>query len=313
MNTLLGPNYLSGNDPTSLLHTETVRLPPGESPPARYDQWFAGLAQTAPVCRVHPHTRLVTRPPKRPPKPYVPLSKVSFRSPPLPEPDTYEFSAHLECPACYCSLAKCPPEFLATSFATFPRDTPARQEALARLQDFAKLLRQERAGFALLAGLPGTGKTGLACNLIGAFRDPGSLYLPQSRIVECLRQLYGSRPIEVDDEHKLHSYADLAEYFQHRRLLVLDELGACPLAADELPFLDALLKHRYDHRLPTVLISNLPLSNSVGGNLGVKQYLGDALWDRLLAASEGGRFIIQFTGDSLRRRPSFDYPSASRH
>jgi len=64
--------------------------------------------------------------------------------------------------------------------------------------------------------------------------------------------------------------------------------------------LDELLKHRYDAGKPTILISNLPLDQ-------LKEFLGDALTDRVKHATGNGKFILQFKGESYRRSAGENY------
>ena len=82
--------------------------------------------------------------------------------------------------------------------------------------------------------------------------------------------------------------------------LVLDEIGCTTMANDERLLLDELLKHRYEQRKPTVLISNLPLDP-------LKEFLGNALADRIGHATGNGRFIIQFSVASFRRSDGENY------
>ena len=87
---------------------------------------------------------------------------------------------------------------------------------------------------------------------------------------------------------------------------MLDEIGCNPFANDERLLLDELLKHRYEQRKPTILISNLPLTGPPAAP-GPKQFLGDALTDRIKEATGNGKFIIQFSGESYRRTMGEDY------
>ncbi len=84
---------------------------------------------------------------------------------------------------------------------------------------------------------------------------------------------------------------------QKVRFLVLDEIGCTALANDERLLLDELLKYRFEHRKPTILISNLPLIGAFD-KPGLKEFLGDALTDRIKEATGNGKFIVQFAGES---------------
>jgi DNA replication protein DnaC len=103
-----------------------------------------------------------------------------------------------------------------------------------------------------------------------------------------------------DDDDEDEEPPTLLETLQELGFLALDEIACTPLANDERLFLDELLKHRYDQGKPTILISNLPLN-------GVQEFLGDALFDRIRAAAGGGKFLLQFQGDSHRRTTGEGY------
>jgi DNA replication protein DnaC len=227
-----------------------------------------------------------------------------MEGPPPPSQDLgethYPFQADFHCPACRLSCALCPPEFHETSFETFDTSTPEQARALACCREYAAQVSQHGRGFALFVGLTGTGKTRLACNIIREVEKPGDLYVRQAQLTEALRATYGRRPVEYDDEGYRTEPESSLETAQKATFLVLDEIGCGPLANDERQFLDELIKHRYDGHKPTILISNLPLQH-------LKEYLGDALTDRIRSATGNGKFILQFSGESFRRTTGEDY------
>ncbi len=220
--------------------------------------------------------------------------------------DFYPFDACYRCPACRLAHFRCPPEFHETSFATFDTSTPDRPHTLAAARDFVAQVNQHGRGFAVFVGLPGTGKTRLACNIIRELKDDGALYVRQSELTAALRATYGDHPAEYDENGERIDPESPLEIAQRARFLVLDELGCTYPANDERLLLDELLKHRYEQRKPTVLISNLPLVGTPEKPC-LKEILGDALTDRIKEATGQGKFIVQFSGGSFRRTTGDSY------
>lgn len=219
---------------------------------------------------------------------------------------SYPFGAVFRCPACRVAYALCPPEFHTTSFETFDTSTPERAKALARCREFASQVNKCGRGFALLVGLTGTGKTRLACNIVRELDSADALYVRQGQLTVALRATYSRKDVFLhqqrgnDDEAGDDEPPSPLEIVQGVRFLVVDEIGCVPLANDERLLLDESLKHRYDEGKPTVLISNLALDQ-------LKEFLGDALTDRIRHATANGKFILQFKGESFRRTTGESY------
>ena len=198
--------------------------------------------------------------------------------------------------------------FTDTTFETFDTSTKERVDSLARCREFAAQVNQHGCGFALLVGGPGTGKTRLACNVVRVLENRDALYIRQGELTCELRATYGrkdvflhrSRRQENDDEDGGDDPPSPLEIVRKVRFLVLDEIGCTALANDERLLLDELLKHRYEQRKPTILISNLALDV-------LQEFLGDAPYDRIRHASGGGKFILQFNGESYRRGSGENY------
>jgi DNA replication protein DnaC len=232
----------------------------------------------------------------------------------VPIPGEFRFQAHFVCPGCRVAFALCPPEFHKTSFDTFIPSTPGRAETLAKAREFVAQVNTNNCGFALFLGPPGLGKTRLACNIVRELHNWDALYVRQSEVTCTLRATYGhkeviiTRPGYKNDNHRWYMHEDSEEeepetplsVLQEVRFLVLDEVGCTSLANDERLLLDELIKHRYEHRKPTILISNLPLDE-------IKEFLGDALSDRIKEATGDGKFIVQFSGESYRRSADESY------
>jgi DNA replication protein DnaC len=239
------------------------------------------------------------------PGPDVPDARVTV--------DQYAFDAVFRCQACHCAYARCPPAFHETGFGSFDASTPERAAALAKAREFAAQVNKHSCGFALFVGPPGTGKTRLASNVVRELEVRNALYVRHGELTCALRATYGQKDVflnnsrhrEVDEDDN-HEPPSPLEIVQDVGFLVLDEIGCTVLASDERLFLNELLKHRYDHSKPTMLISNLPLTG-MADSPGLKEFLGDALTDRIREATGNGKFIVQFPGESYRRTTGENY------
>lgn len=285
-----------------------VKLSPGESPKVAYQRWLAQTLAEPPCCDRHPGRALLfnqkrsdifrVRNDDYPDRPFI--------------PGCYEFWAFFTCTACQTKYALCPPEFHDTTFDTFNTSTPERTAALAMARNFVSQVNERGCGFALFVGLPGTGKTRLGCNIISNLNDSDALYVRQGSVTTGLRATYGRKDVVLYrtersyEESELEDEPTVLQRLQNVRFLALDEIGCVPLANDERMLLDELVKHRYEERKPTILISNLPLVGTTDPP-GLKEYLGDALTDRIKEATGNGKFIVQFTGESYRRSAGEDY------
>ncbi|MSU58123.1 MAG: ATP-binding protein [Pedosphaera sp.] len=282
--------------------SEEITPAPGETKAARFKTWLAEKLAVPRYCATHPHTRLVF---ERSDKGgiFKVYEELRYGYDPHERPGVFDFRAALRCPACRCAYALCPPESHTTSFETFDTSTPERANALARCREFAAQVNTQRCGFALLVGKSGNGKTRLACNVVSELDNGDALYVRQGQLTLALRATYGRKDVFL---HRRHDEAGddepptPLEIVQVVRFLVLDEIGCKSLANDELLFFDELLKHRYDEQKPTILISNLALDQ-------LKEFLGDALTDRIKHATGNGKFILQFEGDSYRRTTGENY------
>lgn len=286
---------------------EEVTLTPGETKESRFKAWLAEKRAAPRFCSGHPHTQLVLNRTGRYIEQTYERYHDGYYSAAKERPGVFIFSAALRCSACRCAYALCPPEFHTTSFKTFDTSTPERADALARCREFAAQVNKQGCGFTLFVGGPGNGKTRLASNVVGTLENGDALYVRQGQLTTALRATYSRKDVFLhrrqrtdDDEAGDVEPTTPLEIVQGVRFLVFDEIGCAPLASDERLLLDELLKHRYDERKSTILISNLALDQ-------LKEFLGDALTDRIKHASGNGRFILQFSGESFRRTTGENY------
>ena len=127
------------------------------------------------------------------------------------------------------------------------------QYAYNQAQQFARSLN----GWLLLMGPYGCGKTHLAAAIANFVIDlsVATIFLTVPDLLDWLRASFGS-----SDE----SFETRLEEIKNVRLLVLDDLGtqnATPWAEEKLY---QIINHRYIHRLPTVVTTNLSLTEIDG-------------------------------------------------
>lgn len=283
-----------------------VKLADGETIKAAYRAWRAKISAEPRVCHRH-DTPLVFR---REGSDYwqatglADVPGAAFRDR-VPIPGEFHLRAHFDCPVCRVEYALCPPEFHKTSFDTFDTSMSGRIEPLAKAREFVAQVNTRECGFALFVGPSGQGKTRLACNIIRELHNSDALYVRQGEVTCTLRATYGRKEVVLTRRRSEYDYPDEEPetplgILQDVHFLALDEIGCTSLANDERLLLDELIKHRYEQRKPTILISNLPLDE-------LKEFLGDALIDRIKEASGGGKFIVQFCGESYRRSTGESY------
>ena len=108
-------------------------------------------------------------------------------------------------------------------------------------------------GWLLLMGSYGTGKTHLAAAIANEVVSLGieTLFLTVPDLLDWLRYSYSSTET---------TYEERFEEIRNIRFLVLDDLGTQNTTAWAREKLFQIINHRYTHRLPTVLTTNLALS-----------------------------------------------------
>ena len=258
----------------------------------KFSEWLA----VPRYCPKHPRTRLVQRTSPKPNHIGATLSYVDTDT-----DDEFTFCADFCCPACLRAFALFPPEFLQSGFDTFQTDTEERAAALATARAYVAQVNQFGVGFLVFVGMPGTGKTMLSAGIVGELRGLKALYVRQGELITALRATYGADKYEYDEFGRKEGLVKTPlEITQAAGLLILDEIGCTAPANDERLLLDELLKHRFEQRKPTILISNLPLKL-------LNKYLGHALADRIHQATGGGKFIFTFIEESYRQGDGDNY------
>lgn len=126
-------------------------------------------------------------------------------------------------------------------------------------------------GWLLLMGSYGTGKTHLAAAIANEVVALGieTLFLTVPDLLDWLRYSYGSTET---------TYEERFEEIRNIRFLVLDDLGTQNTTAWAREKLFQIINHRYTHHLPTVLTTNLALSQ-------IDERVSSRLQDRELVIS----------------------------
>ena len=127
------------------------------------------------------------------------------------------------------------------------------REKFHRAFEAAQRFAQEPAGWLVFMGPSGSGKTHLAAAIANQCVDNGRMafYISVPDLLDHLRSSFGPNS-EL-------AYDDLFQQVRNTSLLILDDLGtqsATPWAKEKL---DQLLNHRHSHRLPTIILSSVPV------------------------------------------------------
>lgn len=174
------------------------------------------------------------------------------------------------------------------SFLNYETRSPSHALALEVAQHMAKEIcggQRREVRPRIFCGTPGTGKTHLACAIIGVALRAGkvSKYLTASDIARSVRSSY-SRGAEVTEETILAR--NVAVPF-----LVIDEVGIGLGSAHEIAMIHDTITKRYEAMAPTLLISNLSQKE-------LADYLGERIMDRF---REDNAQLVEFLWTSERR------------
>ncbi len=120
--------------------------------------------------------------------------------------------------------------------------------------DAARAFAVEPKGWLVLVGPSGSGKTHLGAAIANQRVKEGKpvLYVSAADLLDHLRSSFGAESKQPYDE--------LFDQVRNAPLLVLDDLGVQSSTAWAKEKLDQLLNHRYAHRLPTVVLSIVPVA-----------------------------------------------------
>ena len=135
------------------------------------------------------------------------------------------------------------------------REDPSSRQRFSRAVDASRVFAERPQGWLVLAGPSGSGKTHLAA-AIANYRiaeDQPAFYVSTPDLLDHLRSSF-SPASEMP-------YDEFFEQVRNTPLLVLDDFGAqsgTPWATEKL---EQLMNHRFNNRLPTVVVTMLPLED----------------------------------------------------
>lgn len=181
-----------------------------------------------------------------------------------------------------------PPRFRDCTLESFQASSAAQSKVKEWAEDYLAGIAADRNSgkSAILLGRPGTGKTHIACALAIGAADLGlsSRYASVMRAIRRIKESWRDKAEETEKQ--------VIEDYGNCGLLVLDEIGVQTGSQFEGNILFDILNQRYEHRKPTVLVSNLTIAE-------VKTIIGERILDRL---REDGGTMHAFDWESHRRR-----------
>jgi DNA replication protein DnaC len=159
------------------------------------------------------------------------------------------------------------------------------EKVLAACRGYVEAFHDKSGANVLMIGSPGTGKNMLAAIMAQEIikRDFMCLHTTAMKLVRRVKESW--RDKEESEQEVINSFVAPA-------LLIIDEIGVQFGSSTEQLFLTEIINERYEKRRPTILISNLKLSQ-------LTEVMGERVIDRFY--DDGSKFLV-FDWPSFRRK-----------
>jgi len=166
------------------------------------------------------------------------------------------------------SVAGIPARFASKSIADYRATTEGQRLAATICRRYAETWPEQyrKGGSLVLTGLPGTGKTHLACAIANQIMPEHMATVSfgaVSTIIRSVRSTYGGKGSETQALNQL----------LQPDLLIMDEIGAEGGSEHDTKLLFEIINKRYENLRPMVVISNLNTDD-------LQKYLGHRVMDR---------------------------------
>ena len=181
-----------------------------------------------------------------------------------------------------------PARFSGRSFTEYQATNPGQKIAASVCRAYTDKWPEKSAqGSSLvLTGLPGTGKTHLACAIANRVMDEhlaSALFLPVASMLRLIKETYR--------KDSPRSEQQVIDSLVSPDLLILDEVGVQVGSEHEKLLMFEVLNERYQELRPTILISNLTAEE-------LEAFLGQRVMDRYRECGS----VLAFDWQSFRGR-----------
>lgn len=172
-----------------------------------------------------------------------------------------------------------PSRFINRNFGNYTVRSAEQKNALGMIENYANDTDKLAQGRCLiLTGSVGVGKTHLAAAIINTVirtdNDIDAVYTTARDMIRDIRSTWGS---------STRNEMTVIDHYASTHMLVIDEVGVQYGTESELIQMFEILDKRYGNQLPTVIISNLSLTELFA-------LLGDRITDRL--REDGGVSVV---------------------
>ena len=119
---------------------------------------------------------------------------------------------------------------------------------------------------------------------------PKVKFISSSEMIQNIRDSYDSD--QLDEKSLMDGYKNTS-------LLVIDDLGTEKASEWQQEKMYIVLDYRYRELLPTIITTNLGVGQ-------LQEHLSERVVERIIEATEGGKYLLNFEGKSYRRKDNND-------